>query len=335
MKMMLLLFIAGILFLGFGCPSEENGETGVSEEELPEEGEIGESDGAEEEIPGENQTGEEPEVTHCSDGTPVGECSENQPKICDKYRNLVDSADICGCPDNSVKRGKTCIFECEDGTKIGECSEEKPYYCNSNAALEERADLCGCPEGYDAYNTTCRNACEDGTLKGECSGENPPLYCNKDYELVMNPPLCGCHPWELLRDRECFDPTSVEYSINDEIPVEENLTMVLEDADEKNCDDGLYMRVRLTVENRGAEDLEITPYNLKVFCDERRTGINRPEGCVVADLFQWDKIGAGKTETGFIWFKVTGGTGDYHAEYLHKYTPTVLKEFYINMDEED
>ncbi|MBD3389740.1 DUF4352 domain-containing protein [Candidatus Micrarchaeota archaeon] len=332
MRMMLLLFIAGILLLGFGCPSEENGET-VPEGETPEE--EGEGPGEEIEPQGENQTGEGPGITHCSDGTPVGECSENQPRICDTYGNLVEDADTCGCPENSVKKGKTCIFNCDDGTRIGECSEEKPYYCNSNAALEERADLCGCPEGYDVYNTTCRNSCEDGTLMGECSEENPPLYCNEEYEMVMNPPLCGCHPWELLRDGKCFDPTSVEYSMNEEIPVEENITMILEDADEMNCDDGLYMRVRLTVENRGAEDIEITPYNFKVFCDERRTGINRPEGCTVADLFRWDDIDAGETETGFVWFKVTGGAGDYHAEYLHKYTPSVLKEFYIAMDEED
>lgn len=49
----------------------------------------------------------------CSDGTPYGLCSLNQPKYCDKYGILIDKCQDCGCPPENPK----C---CDDGTCIPE-----------------------------------------------------------------------------------------------------------------------------------------------------------------------------------------------------------------------
>ncbi|MEM4272041.1 MAG: hypothetical protein QXH30_00450, partial [Candidatus Bilamarchaeaceae archaeon] len=143
---------------------------------------------------------EETAITACEDGTPVGNCSADKPKICDIIGNLVDDAETCGCPPKTIPAGRECIHACSDGTLIEECSEKKPYYCNENAKLEMQPALCGCPEGYDFNNGSCRNACSDGTLKLACSEKNKPLYCNENYELVKNPPRCGCYDWEIFEN---------------------------------------------------------------------------------------------------------------------------------------
>ena len=320
-----------MLFLNFGCPGEE----AASETETPTTQTPAE--------PGTPTEGEhtllptkEENITQCQDGTKVGECSVTKPKICDVYGNLVDDAGTCGCPEKSVQIGNECIYTCEDGTLIGECSSEQPDYCNSQAQLEEKASLCGCPPGYDVDGESCRNACDDGTPKYECSTATPPLYCDGEYNLTMNPILCGCYDWEFLVGGECFDPTSKNYSNEETIRISESLNMRIGDVEEKACKDGTYVVLELTVVNSGDASVEIENSNFKLFTDERRAYVQTPSGgCTVANLFGWGEIPAGKTESGNVWFKIVGGSGTHHAEYLHWYSPTVLKEFYIYLNMED
>ncbi|MCP4647739.1 MAG: DUF4352 domain-containing protein [bacterium] len=328
MRLVFALLLVGMLFLGFGCPSEE-----VPPEETP----------PEEEVPGEVPEGEEPEevpegeenITMCLDGTLVGECSVTKPKVCDVYGNLVDDAERCGCPENSVKRGSECIYSCEDGTPIGSCSIDQPFYCNSEAVLEEDVELCGCPPGYDMYNNSCKNACDDGTSKYSCSAATPPYYCDEDYELVMNPLVCGCHSWEFLLEGDCFDPSAQEYSTGETVRVTETLSFMIDKVYLEGCDDGTYMRIQLTVANSGKESLEVEENSFKFFRDKNRGEMRRPSGCGVGHMFGWGTLKAGETEAGQVWFRLARGPGDeYHMEYLHYYTSSVLKEFYVNLEED-
>jgi hypothetical protein len=320
------LFLVGILLLAFGCPEEAPQEQ--PEPEGP--AKLVENESTLLPVVEEN-------ITQCFDGTLVGKCSVTKPRICDIYGNLVNDAETCGCPPNSLKRGKECIFNCEDGTPIGECSGEKPLYCNREAELEGKASVCGCPPGYDISGEGCRNSCDDGTFKYACSEATPPYYCNGDYELVMNPLVCGCNDWEFLLGTSCYDPSTKKYSDGETIRLSESLNMKVDKVKSINCDDGSYVKLQLTVENQGDEAVNIQDYNFKLFRDQYRMNINnRPAGCTVADLFKWGSVGAGKTEAGYVWFKILGGTGGvYHAEYLHQYSPTVIKEFYISLDVED
>jgi len=331
MKLVFALLLMGMLFLNFGCPGEETPpETGTSANQTS----------TEPSTPGEGEhtllPTQEENVTHCSDGTNVGECSVTKPKICDVYGNLVDDAGTCGCPENSIQIGNECVYTCEDGTLLEACSGNQPEYCNLQAQLEERASECGCPPGYDVDGEGCRNACSDGTPRYECSSATPPLYCDKGYNLAMNPLLCGCYDWEFLVGGECFDPSNKVYSNGETIRISESLNMRIGDVEEQGCKDGSYAVLELTVANSGDEPVEIENFNFKLFTGERRAYVQNPSGgCTVANLFEWGEIPAGKTESGNIWFKIVGGTGTYHAEYLHWYSPTVLKEFYINIELED
>lgn len=52
------------------------------------------------------------EVAYCSDGTPVGECSEAKPWLCDFGGFLIPRCDVCGCPDDySCEADGMCIPE--------------------------------------------------------------------------------------------------------------------------------------------------------------------------------------------------------------------------------
>ena len=327
MKALVLVILAGLLLIAFGCPADEAAPKEVPETEEPMEAPRNEST---------LFPSTEENITHCQDGTAVGKCSVTKPKICDIYGNLVDDVGSCGCPEKSIKMGNECIFSCDDGTLIGECSSNRPYYCNSKAELEEKASLCGCPLGYDLWDEGCRNTCEDGTAKYVCSAKTPPLYCNGDYELVMNPLVCGCYPWEFLLEGECFDPSSKKYSSGETIRISETLNILVDHAKEKNCGNENYVVLHFTVANSGDETVEIEDYNFKLFRDEYRTAMQNPsKGCTVANLFKWREIPAGKTESGTVWFRIVGGGDIYHVEYVHKYSPSVLKEFYIYIVMED
>lgn len=328
MRLVFALLLVGLLFLGFGCPSEE-----APPEETTPEGEVP-GEVPEGETPGEVPE-EEGNITMCLDGTIVGKCSVTKPKVCDIYGNLIDDAERCGCPENSVKRGSECIFSCEDGTPIGSCSIDQPLYCNSEAVLEEKVSTCGCPPGYDVYGESCRNACEDGTSRYSCSTATSPYYCNEEYELVMNPLVCGCHSWEFLLEGECFDPSAQEYSNKETVRVTETLSFMIDKVYLEGCDDGTYMRIQLTVANSGKESLELNENSFKFFRDDERGEVRRPTGCSVGHMFSWGTLRAGETEAGQAWFRLARGPGDeYHMEYLHYYTPSVLKEFYINLEED-
>jgi len=71
----------------------------------------------------------------CSDSTPYGQCSTNQPKYCDNG-NLTNKASVCGCPGGMVKDGEDCIEEvicsCADwtgqGCAQGGCAQNEKWF---------------------------------------------------------------------------------------------------------------------------------------------------------------------------------------------------------------
>jgi len=331
MKNLVLFVLAGMLILSFGCPGEEAAPEAPAAPESPETP-AEPAENASTIIP----TAQE-NITQCADGTKVGACSVTKPKICDVYGNLVDDAESCGCPENSLKAGKTCIYNCEDGTPIGHCSTTQPKYCNADANLIDKASECGCPPGHDVHGETCRNSCEDGTPKNTCSTVAPPYYCDSEYNLTMNPVLCGCHVGEFLLEGECFAPWGQTYFQGETIRITEDVSMKVERIEEKSCKDGTYVSLTLTVSNVGKEPVEINQEMFKLFKDDAtRAYAETPSGgCTVANLYKWGEVNDGETESGVAWFKVIGGSGTYHIEYAHQYSPSVIKDFTIYVGEED
>jgi len=110
-----------------------------------------------------------PPVHECRDGTPYGECSQNEtwgrPWYCDKG-TLVENCSVCGCPEGFYCEENICIEipkQCDDGTLYGECSQTRPYYCD-NGTLVENCSVCGCylysycnESGSCQYNQTYEN----------------------------------------------------------------------------------------------------------------------------------------------------------------------------------
>lgn len=319
---LVMLVLAGSLLLLCGCGEEEQP---PAPEPAPVESGENDSGGA--------GLGPEENESFCFDGTPIGNCSVNKPKFCDASGNLLDDAEACGCPEGTFKRGSECLEFCADGTPLGECSAEQPNYCNMSAELEERASLCGCPPGYDRDGEGCRNACDDGTPKRMCSEETPPYYCNEDYELVLNPILCGCFEWEFRISGECFDPTAREYVSGEAVRITEDVTVVVENAELLHCDDGSYIRVRLTVSNGGTESFSIAENEFKMYRDGRyRMFIGRPQGCSVSNIYKWGEVAAGSTRYGNVYFKIVGGTGDtYSVQISRLYCESLIKDFNITI----
>ncbi|MBI2542111.1 hypothetical protein HYV80_05365 [Candidatus Woesearchaeota archaeon] len=91
----------------------------------------------------------------CSDNTPFGQCSTNNPFYCDAG-TLVRRSSICGCVFPQVRSGEDCITPpaCGDGTLSGQCSTARPFFC-SNGFLVNRASSCGCPSGQTASGDNC------------------------------------------------------------------------------------------------------------------------------------------------------------------------------------
>ena len=272
-------------------------------------------------------------ITNCEDGTFVGNCSASKPKICDIFGNLIDDAETCGCPPKSLPAGRECIYTCSDGTNIEECSADKPYYCNENGKLESISTKCGCPEGYDVLNETCRNTCNDTTVKLTCSVKNKPLYCSEKYELVMNPPKCGCHDWEMFENGGCFNPSGKTYSQGETVRINENVSLKVDDFEEKSCGGNMYGLFVLTVINNGETAYEMKNTTFRLKRGNSGTIFERPkEGCSAGSLYRWGSVSPGETRYGNVWSLVYGGTGDFYIEYDVEY-PTVMKTFKIDFRE--
>jgi hypothetical protein len=318
------LLFAGLLLLSFGCDGEQPPSDGnTSTNETPQ-GNV---------TPPEQPPEEPPvEITNCDDGTFVGNCSVNKPKICDIFGNLIDDAETCGCPPKSLPAGRECIYTCNDGTNIEECSADKPYYCNENGKLESRSTICGCPEGYDVYNESCRNTCNDTTIKLNCSVKNKPLYCNEKYELVMNPPKCGCHDWEIYENGACFDPYSRMYSEGDTVRVNKDVSIKVYDFEELGCGTNAYIRVILSVTNNGETPYDMQNKSFRMKRGNSGTILERPTGCSAGSTFTWGDVDPGETKAGNVWFLLYGGTGDFYIEYDVSY-PYIVKVLKIDMEE--
>jgi len=291
---------------------------------------VQEEDGGIEEV-------EEANATGCIDGTPFGNCSVSQPKICDNAGNLIDDVETCGCPENTFRRGNECLDKCNDGTPLGECSKEKPGYCNMSAEIEELSSLCGCPGGYDRDGEGCRNTCDDGTAKLVCSDASPPYYCNGEYELVMNPILCGCFEWEFRIMGDCFDPTAQEYSDGDVIRITADVSAVIDKVEELACDDSRYIKLRLTVSNGGKGPFVLVEDEVWMYKDRKyRMFIGRPQGCTVANVYNWADVAPGETKAGNLYFKMTSGVGDAYTMQISKvYYGSTMKYFNITFTAEE
>ncbi|VVC00092.1 Uncharacterised protein [uncultured archaeon] len=50
-----------------------------------------------------------PASEHCVDGTIPGTCSSTAPHYCTSDKQLIDEADLCGCPASEVPSGSVCV----------------------------------------------------------------------------------------------------------------------------------------------------------------------------------------------------------------------------------
>lgn len=119
----------------------------------------------------------------CSDGTPWGSCSPNQPTYCEPGRladdplgyadgNLVEKASQCGCPEGYIVNGDSCSLNaCSDGTSVGSCSVfagTNARYCDENRQLVEACDICGgasqCTNDY--YGNQAESCSNPGATDG-------------------------------------------------------------------------------------------------------------------------------------------------------------------------
>ena len=105
----------------------------------------------------------EPEY-NCSDGTPYGACSPEQPLFC-QNGFLINNCTLCGCEEGyECSWFGTCTLipnNCSDGTLYGNCSASKPLYCE-NGILIDNCQVCGC-EFEECNNDT-----------GQCIAPLPP-----------------------------------------------------------------------------------------------------------------------------------------------------------------
>lgn len=142
----------------------------------------------------------------CSDGTPPGQCSANNPFYCDAGI-LVKRASICGCVSPKIRNGDDCVAQpsqiqqpqiqqpqvCSDNTPFNQCSSNRPLFC-LGGCLINRALTCGCPSGQTPSGDTCvaqqAQTCSDGTAFNQCSS-NMPLFC-ENRNLVNRAGSCGC-----------------------------------------------------------------------------------------------------------------------------------------------
>ncbi|MEK6898180.1 MAG: hypothetical protein AABX28_02360, partial [Nanoarchaeota archaeon] len=53
----------------------------------------------------------------CGDGSFYGTCSLRKPYFCDEDGNLVEKANLCGCPGDIMKNGEKCVLQYETGVK--------------------------------------------------------------------------------------------------------------------------------------------------------------------------------------------------------------------------
>ena len=102
--------------------------------------------------------------TQCSDGTSLGSCSRIKPNYCDLQGNLIENAQICGCPDNLVydQSSNSCIVysrPCSDGTAFLACSKFNiGKICNANGVLVDAPMFCGCPPGEVLNGASCSSS---------------------------------------------------------------------------------------------------------------------------------------------------------------------------------
>ena len=52
-----------------------------------------------------------PASQYCSDGTVPGTCSSERPHYCTSDGQLIDEADLCGCPAGMGTSGSVCVPE--------------------------------------------------------------------------------------------------------------------------------------------------------------------------------------------------------------------------------
>ncbi|OIO22994.1 hypothetical protein AUJ65_04630 [Candidatus Micrarchaeota archaeon CG1_02_51_15] len=94
----------------------------------------------------------------CTDGTPWGMCSTNNPLYCRQGR-LIQKASQCGCPSGQTVQGDSCVAStCSEGTPWGECSSiYQGQLCNGGRLVED-AVACGCPSGKVLNDGICVDA---------------------------------------------------------------------------------------------------------------------------------------------------------------------------------
>lgn len=94
-------------------------------------------------------------VTECADGTPVGECSTNQPEYCSLYGILYDECETCYCPSGlDCTFSGHCVdpdFDCSTVPSEGECNNNAPTCFWDGTACSSCTTITSC-DSYTSYN---------------------------------------------------------------------------------------------------------------------------------------------------------------------------------------
>jgi hypothetical protein len=155
------------------------------------------------------------EITECTDGTLIGNCSESKEGFrCDDEGKLVVNANClpeepvivetgCGetqegdcsidgkwCIHDELIQDEACDNSCSDGTRSWSCSQHTVgFICQEGELLE---DLPTCDPDYVYVEIDC----EDGTLDGHCTDAEDGYWCNHgvleyDETCYVNYDECG------------------------------------------------------------------------------------------------------------------------------------------------
>ncbi len=130
----------------------------------------------------------------CTDGTPAGMCSTNEPLYCvsnGESSQLIEKATLCGCQigqvQDSTNRNRCVAQTCEDGTSLNACSTNKPLFCTQAGNLVERPQQCGCPSGTQLSGSSCialNSACFVSTSSQQHIREGESTVVSVSYDDV-------------------------------------------------------------------------------------------------------------------------------------------------------
>jgi hypothetical protein len=115
------------------------------------------------------------------------------------------------------------------------------------------------------------------------------------------------------------------------------VSAVIDKTRELSCDDSRYISLRLTISNGGDTAFALGENEVRMYKDDRyRMFIGRPQGCTVANVYNWADVPPGETKAGNIYFKIIGGVGDsYTLQISRIYYESTMRYFNVTFTAEE